>query len=278
MDEALNVDVRVQPDHEAASRMAAELVLGSAAAAGGAAGGPRFSLVLSGGSTPRRLHELLAQGLTRALALDRVHLFWADERCVPPDDPRSNFGSARAALIDVLAFSPANIHRIRGEEPPETAAAVYAAALQSFFGSPEPRFDVAILGLGADGHTCSLFPGSPALTSSRPVAASRAPSGVEQRVTLTPVAFRRCRRAVFLVTGAEKAAAVARTLGSARDDAEESPAAAIRLEAGTVTWVLDEPAAAGLSPATGAAAAPAGSALPGSPPTEIPGGARGRSG
>jgi 6-phosphogluconolactonase len=229
-------------DHEENSRRAAALIQRAAEAAGGRGA---FALVLPGGSTPARLFELLSEGYPTPLAWERTHLFWSDERCVPPNHPQSNYGNARAGLIQRVPLPAANVHRMRGEDPPPRAAASYRRRLAAFFGSPRPAFDLALLGLGRDGHTCSLFPGSAALASAQAVAAARAPEGVADRITLTPVALRGARRVLFLVSGEEKARAVARTLDG-KEDPAACPARAIRPASGEALWLLDRAAAAEL--------------------------------
>lgn len=211
------------------------------------------SLVLSGGGTPLALYRLLSSPVYRsAVAWDKVHFFWGDERLVPPDDPGSNYLAARKALLDPLSIPQRNIHRIRGELPPQEAAADYAARLSAWAaeydpGAPNawPRFDLVLLGLGEDGHTASLFPGSP-VEAAEPVLAMTAdyqgrPAG---RVTLTPLVFNDARQVVFLVSGLAKADAVLATFYA--DDPVRFPAQRIRPIAGRVTWLLDRAAAAAL--------------------------------
>jgi 6-phosphogluconolactonase len=126
----------------------------------------RFSLVLSGGTTPKAIYSLLGQPpLIGRVPWSRVHFFWGDERCVPPDHADSNYKMAFEALLARLSSPPQNIHRIQGEIPPDEAAAAYECAIAEFFGEENrhPRFDLILLGMGEDGHTASLFPGSPAL-------------------------------------------------------------------------------------------------------------------
>ena len=205
------------------------------------------SLVLAGGSTPLALYARLAE---TDLPWERVHLFWGDERLVPPDDPGSNYAAAHNALLRHLDLPEANVHRVKGELEPASAVADYAEQLRAFAmqhdpgcPSPWPRFDVALLGLGEDGHTASLFPGSPA-TCVVPVQAVEAEydGRPAQRITLTPIVFNHARRVAFVVTGANKAAAVAAALGPERDP-DQYPAQRIEPEEGEVVWFLD-PAAA----------------------------------
>lgn len=156
----------------------------------------RFTLALSGGDTPRSVYARLATpGDRDRIDWSRVRVFFGDERCVPPEDPRSNYQMARSALFDHVPLSAANIHRIRGEDEPDQAAAAYAAELQATFGGdavaggpPADGFDLILLGLGGNGHTASLFPGLASVTESvHWVMARYVEVASTWRVTLTPV-------------------------------------------------------------------------------------------
>ncbi len=222
----------------------------------------RFSMVLSGGSTPRGLYRLLADEPLRSLVdWSRVDVFWGDERCVPPDHPESNFRLARQALLSRVPIPGDRIHRVRGEDEPSRAAKAYDAELRRHAGDP-PLFSLLLLGLGADGHTASLFPGSPALEDDgRLVAAVRAPSEPSRRITLTPLALRCSAEVLVLTVGRNKAGALARTLG-ADPDADPTPAAAVVPAGSRVLWMVDREAASRLSPS---AVAPDGDPLEESP-------------
>jgi 6-phosphogluconolactonase len=245
-------DLQVVPDRAALAHAAAERV--AAAAESALASRGRFHLVLSGGSTPRDLYRLLADEAAPFRArLDwpRVHLFWGDERPVPPDHAESNYRMAREELIARVPLPEANVHRIRGEEPPERAAADYEEILRPFFAAAgaAPPFDLALLGLGADGHTASLFPGSPIIEERRHLVRAPWVEALQTfRITLTPAAFAGAERALFLVAGADKAEALARTLTS-DEPPERCPAKAIRPRAGAPTWLVDRAAASRLTPA-----------------------------
>ncbi len=208
------------------------------------------SFVLAGGGTPLGLYRVLAAPpLAQAVPWAHVHFFWGDERLVPPDDPGSNYAAALENLLAPLSIPPDHIHRMRGELPAEEAAADYAGQLRAWAAAhdpgaphPWPRFDLVLLGLGEDGHTASLFPGS-SPAAGGPVMAVTAdyqgrPAG---RVTLTPSALNDARHVVFLVSGSGKADAVYNTLHT--DDPSRFPAQRIRLAEGRVTWLLDPPAA-----------------------------------
>ena len=236
----------VRPNLQELSREAAarfqRLADDSIAAAG------RFSVALSGGSTPRALYGLLAEPPFReAIDWPRVHLFWGDERFVPPDHPDSNYRLARETFISRASIPAGNVHRIPTEgRHPEAAATQYEETLHRFFAVPKggvPRFDLVLLGLGADGHTASLFPGSPALSEShRLVVATHVPKLAAWRLTLTPPMLRGARHVVFLVSGSEKAHALQEVLEGPYDP-ERLPAQLVRLEEGDVTWLVDEAAA-----------------------------------
>ncbi|HEY5648701.1 MAG TPA: 6-phosphogluconolactonase [Nitrospiria bacterium] len=178
----------------------------------------RISIALAGGSTPAGLHEKLAAEPHRSnIPWERIHLFWGDERFVPPDDPGSNYRMARESLIEVVPIPPENIHRIPGEAAsPEAAAQQYEEALKNFFGpsSEWPAFELIILGIGTDGHTASLFPGSPALEEkTRWVVAARAPVEPRHRITLTLPAINHASRIFFLASGTSKAPVLKDRLG-----------------------------------------------------------------
>ena len=201
--------VRVKPelarfsDLESLSRAAAEIVVGAARQAVAERG--RFALALSGGKTPRRLFELLAGS---AIDWSRAHLFWGDERCLPRTDPASNYRMAAEALLSKAAVPPQNVHAPSVEiGSPEAAAKSYEEELRGFFRDAPAAFDVTLLGMGPDGHTASLFPGSAALLESkRWVLAVDGKQGDPPvpRVTLTLPALNASRVALFLVSGARK--------------------------------------------------------------------------
>lgn len=211
----------------------------------------QFSVALAGGSTPEASYELLATERT-ATSLDwsRVHFFWGDERCVPPDHPNSNYRMAREALLDHLPLSPGNIHRIHGEMEPERAARTFSDDLVTFFGAALPAFDLVLLGLGNDGHTASLFPGSAVLRERvRPAAAVTAhyQDRPAYRVTLTLPAINAARQILFLVSGVAKAEIVAAVL---EGPTGRYPAQAVRPGSGRLGWMLDAPAAGQLGRGT----------------------------
>lgn len=212
------------------------------------------TIVLAGGSTPLALYRLLAASpLREAVPWAQLHIFWGDERAVPPDDPGSNYGQAADTLLRHVPVPAANVHRMRGELPPQDAAAAYRDELVAFRSAhdpeatpPWPRFDIVLLGLGSDGHTASLFPGSPVAQEEPVVAVTADYDGrPAERITLTPQAINTAHYIDFLVTGEGKAEAVARTLRDERDP-QALPAQRIQPDTRQVTWWLDRAAAARL--------------------------------
>lgn len=203
----------------------------------------RFTLALSGGNTPRSLYHLLATDYRHRIDWYRVHLFWGDERYVPPDHPASNYRMVRETLIESLGIPSANVHAMPVEESsPERAAERYEGHLRAFFGAT-PRFDLILLGMGADGHTASLFPGTPALAErKRWVAVGEAPTEPRIRLTLTLPALNTAKSVYFLVTGADKAEVVRSVLL----ENAPLPAGLVKPEAGERIWWLDREAASRL--------------------------------
>ncbi|MFI5310470.1 MAG: 6-phosphogluconolactonase [Gemmatimonadales bacterium] len=223
-----------------------------AAAEGAMASRGEFIVALAGGATPRLTYARLAEpSIASRVDWTRVQVLWGDERCVPPDDEASNYRMAREALLDHVNVRESNVHRIHGEEHPVAAASAYEAQLRSLLRTPQGaprveggrRIDLVLLGLGADGHTASLFPGV-AAGSARWVVAVRAPGASLWRVTLTPPIINAAAAIVFIVSGDAKAEIVHRVLDSPQVPAV-LPAQRIAPE-GRVHWMLDEAAAARL--------------------------------
>jgi 6-phosphogluconolactonase len=244
-------DVVVLPSAAALMEAAAERVAARAASAIAASG--RFVVALAGGSTPKALYELLASP-RHAGRIDwsRVHVFWGDERCVPPDDPASNYRMSREALLDRVAVLPPNVHRVHGEDPPTAAAAAYEEELRGIFSTragrpreaPGACFDLVLLGMGDNGHTASLFPGLTAVQErERWVVAEYVAEVSMWRVTLTPPVINAAADVVFLVSGAGKAAMLHRVLEGPREPVA-LPAQAIVPRGGGATWLVDGAAAA----------------------------------
>lgn len=196
-----------------------------------------FSALLSGGATPVQCYRLLAsEEYSGRVQWEKAFFFWGDERCVPPESAESNFNAARASLLSGINIPQENIHRIKSELPPMEAARSYEQELISFFGA-QPSFDLVLLGLGTDGHTLSLFPGTKALEETeRLVAANHVPALGAWRVTLTLKAVQEAKRAAFLVSGKEKAAVLKEVF-----DGKELPAGRVRAK--EVLWLVDSEAA-----------------------------------
>jgi 6-phosphogluconolactonase len=235
-------EIRIFPDGDLLAAAAADRFVFLAGKAIGERG--RFSVALSGGSTPTATYATLATE-ENAVRVDwsKVHVFWGDERCVPPDHPGSSFRMAGEALLDLVPLPGGNIHRVRGELAPEEAARAYAAELHSFFGGEWPSFDLVLLGVGSDGHTASLFPGSPALDEKgSPVVVVMAyyEDRPAQRVSLTVPAINAARQVIFLVAGPSKAGIVSAVL---EGPPGRYPAQLIQPAAGHLIWMMDAAAA-----------------------------------
>ena len=246
------MSIEILPDGDALALRAADLFALAAQKAAAARG--RFAVALGGGETPRALYKLLArQQFSQKIPWRRVHLYWGDERCVPPGDAASNYGMAHAAFINHVPIAAENVHRMRGEDPPELAAQAYDADLRALAAHSRPAvdvpvFDLVLLGLGTDGHTASLFPHSEALAEEERLAvATQSPDGLP-RLTVTAPVINAARRVWFLVSGARKAGMVAEVIEGLRVP-NAVPAQGVAPVHGALTWLLDEAAAAELSPA-----------------------------
>jgi len=234
--------VEVHSDAHAAARAGAEAFVAEARAAVEARG--RFSVALSGGTAPREMYALLADDAR--IPWDGVHLFWGDDRCVPPLHPRSNYAMAWSAFIRHVPIPPENVHRIHGELPAEEGAARYREELEAFFGPGVPRFDVIHLGLGPDAHTCSLFPFDDLLRErSLTVAPALMRELGEPRVTFTVPVVNAAARVEMFVVGAGKAEVVRKVLEGPRDPFR-LPAQLVDPADGEYVWIMDEAAAASL--------------------------------
>jgi len=199
----------------------------------------RFLVSLSGGGTPMKLYEQLAN---EKLDWHHVHFFWGDERCVPLDDPGNTYGQTKKILFDKIGMT--NIHRVASDLEPAAAAQAYAHTLSGFADAPFdfPRFDLVLLGMGDDGHTASLFPGSPVSVDSPTVAVTaHYQDRPANRVSLTPLVFNQARNIWFLVTGAGKAETLRRVIKGERN-LELIPAQRIQPVHGNLIWMIDEAA------------------------------------
>jgi 6-phosphogluconolactonase len=240
--------IKIYTNLESLSRAAAELFVLEAERAVRTRG--RFAVCLSGGQTPRRTYELLSmQPLRDRTPWSRVHVFWGDERCVPPEDPRSNERMAREALLDRVPIPLAQVYPFACTGSPREAAERYDMLLHSFFAGTSPRFDLVFLGLGENGHTASLFPGTPAVDEKERWAAEVYVAEQDMyRVTLTVPVINQAAVVAFIVSGASKAAVLKQVL-EAKEDPHVLPAQMICPTDGELQWLLDQ-AAAGLSRGT----------------------------
>jgi len=204
-----------------------------------------FSIALSGGNTPRTLYRLLSSRFRDQIPWKKVHVFWEDERYVPLADPQSNYRMARETLLDAVPCPAENVHPMPTELPdPEVAAREYEKPLRSYFPNDWPRFDLVLLGIGEEGHTASLFPGSSALNETqRWVVAVKAQAKPPLRLTLTLPALTAAVNIYFLVAGSNKAQALHHVL-TGSPDPKIYPASGVRLAQGTVIWWVDRAAAA----------------------------------
>jgi 6-phosphogluconolactonase len=217
----------VWEDREALSRAAAAELADVAARAIELRG--RFDLALAGGATPRRLYEILASEYRKRIGWRRTHLFWGDERYVPDSDPLSNCRMARKALIDPLGIAPENVHPMPTFFPdPEQGALAYEQTLRTHFGGGMPQFDLVLLGIGPEGHTASLFPGSAALEEKmRWVMPVRVAAEPPLRLTLTLSILNAAREVFFLVSGPDKCAIVRKILSLSPEEIAPYPAARV---------------------------------------------------
>ena len=235
-------NLHVLPSADEAAQAAADWM--AALAAEQAQSHGCFTIALSGGSTPRRLLQLLAAPPHAArVAWDRWHVFWSDERCVPPDHQDSNYRMAREALLDHVAIPEDLVHRMRGEAEPKEAARAYESEVRRALQASRGSFDLVMLGLGEDGHVASLFPGTKALTERRRlVTANWAPLLQAHRLTFTLPLINAARNVMLLVTDDAKAEVVRLVL---EEDADPPlPAALVRPQGGQVHWFLTQGAAA----------------------------------
>jgi 6-phosphogluconolactonase len=242
-------DVRILTTPQELFAAAAEEVMRSANEAVAARG--RFTIALSGGSTPKSLFNLLATNARTTLPWDRMFFFWGDERHVPPTDPESNYRMAEEAMLSKIPVAPGNVFRIPVENPDAAAAAEeYEKMLRKFFQTaPDevPRFDLILLGMGPDGHTASLFPGTAALQEkSRLVVANWVEKLKTYRLSLTLPVLNAARCVAFLVSGTDKAA-VLKTVLEEDVPGEQYPSKLVKPSDGKLIWFVDRAAASALS-------------------------------
>ncbi len=253
MGSRLKVTYCIEPDAVSLARRAVEHLVAQVKAAIAARG--RARIAISGGSTPKAAFQLLAdprQIWRHAMPWDKLDIYWVDERCVPPDDPDSNYRMTREALLNYVPLKAEQIHRMEGELDPQVAASRYESMLRDTFrleGAESPRFDVIALGMGGDGHTASLFPYSAAVHEmGRLVTANHVENKDAWRITLTWPVINHADSVFFLMGGADKAARIHEVFLGPRDP-ERLPSQLIWPSSGILTLILDK-AAAALLPAT----------------------------
>jgi 6-phosphogluconolactonase len=247
---SIKPEIRIVANTEELARAAAEEFVRLAKEAVSAK--DSFNVVLSGGSTPKSLYSLLAneRALRGQVPWDKIHFFWGDERHVPPDHAESNYRMANEAMLSKAPIQAENVHRIKGENPDAGKAAdEYDRALRDFFRLSDgqfPGFDLAFLGLGPDGHTASLFPGTKALHEQRRLAVSNwVGKFYTDRITLTAPVFNNAACVIFHVGGSDKALPLKAVL-EGKYEPEQLPAQLIRPERGRLLWIADRAAASSL--------------------------------
>jgi 6-phosphogluconolactonase len=236
----MQAEIKTLSDPKAVTHEAALRIVAAAAAVKGI-----FSLVLSGGNTPKALYELLASPPYRSqIDWSKIEIYFGDERCVPPTDPESNYLMAKTALLSKVPIDESRIHRIRGEIDPQAAAIEYGQLLKSKFGDGGP--DLLLLGMGDDGHTASLFPGTAALNETHHrCVANFVPRMNVWRVTMTYPFLNKSAAVIILLVGAGKTQRLAEVLNGPRDPAR-LPIQGIAPASEKLTWLLDAAAAGGL--------------------------------
>jgi len=244
-----SAEIRILTTPQELFDAAAEEVIQAANESVGARG--KFTIALSGGSTPKSLYNLLATNARNTLPWDRMFFFWGDERHVPPTDPESNYQMVQEAMLSKVSIPAANIFRFEAENPDAAAVAeAYEQTLRKFFqlsAGEFPQFDLILLGLGPDGHTASLFPGTSGLKErSRLVIANWVEKLKTHRLSLTFPVLNAARRVAFLVSGTDKAT-VLRAVLEGDAPADQYPAKLVNPKDGKLIWFLDRAAASGLS-------------------------------
>lgn len=235
----MSAEIKVFPSPKDVAQAFAEMLLEKSSSV------DRLNIALSGGSTPKLLFDILAADFKTSIDWKKIHFYWGDERCVPPNHEESNYLMTRQHLFEHIELPQSNVHRILGEDNAEEEAKNYGNILTDQL--PEvnglPQFDLIMLGLGEDGHTASIFPHQMELLTSEEVCAvANHPTSGQKRVTLTGPVINNAKEVAFLVTGAGKKDKVKSILENT-DDHEQYPAAHIAPRLGQLTWWMDEPAA-----------------------------------
>jgi 6-phosphogluconolactonase len=208
-----------------------------------------FTLAISGGFTPRKMHQMMTtEPYISQMSWDKTHIFWVDERCVPAENPSSNYGIAKTDFLDKIPIDKSRVHPMHGEIPPEAGADSYQQELTDFFNLKEnqiPVFDLIFLGIGTDGHTASLFPGQRALDEKERLAV-HVKGGIPNidRITMTFPVLNNARQIVFLASGEKKATIIRQTVKNAKF---QLPAQMVKPKIGSLIWILDKDAASLIS-------------------------------
>jgi 6-phosphogluconolactonase len=244
---SLKQKIIIKDDPNLLAKQAAEIFVAGARRSVDERG--RFTVAISGGSTPRRMYKMLAsEPYIRNIPWQKSHIFWVDERCVHQDRPESNYGTAKRDFIDKVPIPQTNVHGITCEPSHQVSAKEYQKTLKDFFSFENariPRFDLIFLGMGVDGHIASLFPGQKSLyEKEKLVAAVKGGNPNVNRITMTLLLLNQARHIVFIITGKEKSRTVQRVL---EDSKIRLPAQKIRPLDGQLTWLLDRGAASLLS-------------------------------
>lgn len=241
----MKLNTRVLPDLDTLSHAVLQEIIANLKTAISNHG--QFAIALSGGNTPSKLYSMWAstERYRNETPWNLVHIFWGDERYVSADDPLSNYRMTKETLLSHVPIPAENVHPVPTQLPtPEKAAEAYEAELKNYFGSGAPAFDVTLLGIGPEGHTASLFPGSPALDEkTRWVLPVVAPAKPPNRLTFTPVVLNQSKNTYFLAAGKDKRAILDAIRAEPDEKVSEYPAARIRPVDGRVVWFLDQAAA-----------------------------------
>lgn len=241
-------EIRILPDYFSLASYGAEKF--TALAEGSMKERNKFTVALAGGSTPRGMYRLLAlKDFSDRIDWPHVEVFWSDERCVPQQDPESNYKMAMETFLSSVPIPPENIHRMASEHPPHQAAEEYADTLREVFGLTYrelPRFDLILLGMGQDGHTASLFPGTPVVKEKEQwVAALYVEKLCSHRITLTAPVLKNAQNAIFMVSGGDKAETLKKVLEN-HFQPLKYPAQLLHYSRTHVLWLIDEAAASKL--------------------------------
>ena len=236
------MEIKVHPDVEALATDAAERIVRASAEAIGRRG--QFTIALAGGSTPKLLYQRLAQDYRDEIDWAKVEVFFGDERCVPAEHPESNYRMSRETLLSKVLIPGDNVYRMRGEIEPEEAAREYGLMLKEKFG--DVGLDLVLLGMGEDGHTASIFPGTPAVDETHhrvlAVHVEKSTTGRSWRITMTAPFINRAQQVMILVAGENKAKTLAQVLEGPRDPSR-LPVQLIQPASDRLTWLVDAPAA-----------------------------------